>query len=144
MSLANYEPIREEVNSRNGKFTVSVRGLALDDVVMLFHKNIDDINKLFDIYKESNVTTEKVSESAQIAIRLVTEAPKLVARLIAQACDEPDQIEKAAKLAIPLQIEIVKKILGLTFDEAGGVRNFLTSLRQTIGTVFPGLRASNT
>ena len=143
MSLADYQPIRETVESRKGKFSVSVRGLALDDIVMLFNKNLDDINKLFDIYGKSPVMTEQIGESVQIATRLISEAPDIAARIISLACDEPDQFEKARKLTIPLQIEIIKKVIELTFYEAGGARNFLASLRQTMGMMIPGLRASN-
>lgn len=144
MSLADYQPQREEIHSRQGKLIVSVRGLALDDIVTLFQKNLDDINKLFDIYAKSDVMTEQVGESVQIATRLISEAPDITARIIALASDEPGESKKASKLTIPLQIKIIQKIIELTFDEAGGARNFLNSLRQTVGGILPGLRASNT
>ena len=144
MSLADYQPQRETITSRNGKLTVSVRGLALEDIVTLFQKNLDDINKLFDIYAKSDVMTEQVGESVQIATRLISEAPDVASRIIALACDEPEALDKAKSLTVPLQIKIIQKIIELTFDEAGGARNFLLSLRQTVGGFLPGLRASNT
>lgn len=144
MSLADYQPIREEVKSRKGGFSVTVRGLSIDDFTMLFNKHLNDINKLFDLHGKA-LTMDKFSETMQIATRLVSEAPDVAARVIALACDEPDQMEKARKLVVPLQIEVIKKVLQLTFDEAGGIRNFLTGLRQIASAVIPSLRTdSNT
>lgn len=141
MSLADYQPQRETVKSRN--LSVEVRGLALDDITMLFQKNLDDINKLFEVFGKGEPMSEQIGESVQIATRLISEAPGVAARAIALACDEPDEVEKARKLTLPLQIKIIQKIIELTFEEAGGVRNFQNSLRLAVMAMI-GKPASNT
>lgn len=141
MSLAEYQPHRETITSRG--LSVQVRGLALDDVTMLFQKNMDDINKLFEIYGKGQPMVEQISESVQIATRLISEAPGVAARVIALACDEPEEEEKARKLTLPLQIKVIQKIIELTFEEAGGVRNFQTSLRLAVMAMI-GKPVSNT
>lgn len=129
MSLANYEPIRETVTSRRGAHEFSVRGLSLDDVVVLFNKHMTDVNRLFDLISAKDVNSDTLSEGVSIASRLVSEAPEVAARVIALACDEPELYAKARKITIPLQIEIIRRVVELTFDEAGGARNFQLSFQ---------------
>jgi hypothetical protein len=132
MALADYQPLRRVIPFRGGEF--SVRGIGLDDVAVLMHDYLSDIDRLFDLYDNS---ATKDLASAQFLVSLTREAPALVGTLIALACDEPNNVEQARKLSLPVQIEALKAILELTFEEAGGYRKFFESLGNLLKTLAP-------
>ena len=138
MSLADYQPMRSDVPLKGT--SVSVRGLGLDDVAILMNLYLRDIDALFRLYDDEVDESNKVAAMAQFAIVLCREAPALVGHAIALACDEPDQIDKARKLSLPAQVEIIKTIFTLTFDEAGGARKFFESLGMLLRTLAPAVQ----
>lgn len=135
MSLADYQPMRKDVPVRGT--SVSVRGLGLDDVAVLMNLYLSDIDALFRLYDDEVDESNRVAAMAQFAIVLCREAPALVGHMIALAADEPDQIEKARKLSLPAQVDILKTIFELTFEEAGGARKFFESLAMLLRTLAP-------
>ncbi len=114
-----------------------VRGLSLDDVAVLMNQHLGDLEKLFDLYEGTVREDTKVLATAQFAIGLTRDAPALVANIIAMAADEPHAVNKARLLPMPVQVEAIKAIASLTFHEAGGAKNFLTSLTNLIAAVAP-------
>jgi hypothetical protein len=126
MSLADYKPARSTVSFKGGEF--SVRGLALEDITVLMRNHMSDIDNLVDVFSRNMTDTEASTVAIQHAIALVKEAPGLVANLIALASDEPDSVDSARTLAMPLQIRAVQEIAKLTFEEAGGPKKFFESL----------------
>lgn len=138
MSLADYQPLRREIPLRGGS-SVSVRGLSLDDVAVLMNLYLRDIDALFGLYDEVDEAS-RVRAMAQFAVVLCREAPALVGHMIALACDEPDQIDRARTLGLPKQVEILKAIFELTFEEAGGARKFAESLGTLLQTLAPAVQ----
>jgi len=135
MSLADYQPMRTDVPVRGT--SVSVRGLALDDVAVLMNLYLSDIDALFRLYDEEVDQASKVAAMAQFAIVLCREAPALVGHLIALAADEPDMIDKARRLSLPAQVDVLKAVFRMTFEEAGGARKFCESLGELLRTLAP-------
>lgn len=133
MSLADYQPAREIVEFKGG--SVSVRGLSLDDVSVLMSHHLSDLDNLLDIYRRGVDESLAVAATAQYAIRLVKEAPGLVAHLIALAVDEPSHVDKARGLPMPTQIRILEVAGRLTFEEAGGAKKFVESLGSLINNM---------
>lgn len=138
MSLADFQPATDVVSFR-GKPLITVRGLSLDDIAILMRENLSDLDELLKLYAENVSDKVAVAATAQFAVSLAREMPALVARLICLACDEPGQDEKARKLPVPVQVEAIKKIVTLTFSEAGGAKKFFESLSSLIGAVQPAL-----
>lgn len=126
MSLKDYSSERLEVTFKGGSF--SVRGLSLDDVTALITKHLPDLDKLADLLAGKATQETAAMETMSLALKLVVEAPALVAQAIALAADEPDFAENARKLPLPVQIDAVKKIGRLTFEESGGAKKFFESL----------------
>lgn len=126
MALADYKPLRSVVAFNGGE--VSVRGLALQDVSVLMHHHLADINVLVEALGaevKNEITSTLI---AQHAVTLIKEAPGLVANLIALAADEPDQVDTVRSMGMAVQIRIIEQIAKLTFDEAGGPKKFAESL----------------
>lgn len=127
MSLKDFVIHKEPVTFR-GVVLAEVRGLALNDVTILIRGHLNELKKLFDLYDNEATRQTAMSEAARYAITILQEAPELAATMIALACDEPDQVAKAACLPLPVQVELVRKIIGVTFEEAGGAKKFLDSV----------------
>jgi hypothetical protein len=126
MTLATYQPHRVSVSFNGGSF--QVRGLALDDVAVLMHDHLDQLDELLKMFAEDVDQRVAVAATAQYAIALVRKSPDLVARIIALASDEPDVEAQARRLPIPVQIDAVKKIIECTFIDAGGAKKFFEDL----------------
>jgi hypothetical protein len=135
MQLADYAPQREQVSFRSGSLTV--RGLALDDVAILMRENLSDLDSLLKMYAQDVDERAAVAATAQYAVALIRETPALVARMIALACDEPSSEHNARKLPIPVQVDLIKKIVELTFSEAGGAKKFFESLTGLLTVIRP-------
>lgn len=135
MLLAEYAPQREQVTFRSG--SLSVRGLALDDIALLMRDNLSDLDSLLRMYSHEIDERVTVSATAQYAVALIRDTPALVARVIALACDEPEHENKARKLPIPVQVDVLKKIVELTFSEAGGAKKFFESLTNLLTVIRP-------
>jgi len=142
MALADYTPLTRAIPFRRGG-EVTVRGLSLDDVAVLMNLYLQDIDALFGMYDQSRAADERVAEMARFAVVLCREAPALVGHAIALAADEPDEIDRARKMPLPVQVELVKAILELTFEEAGGARKFFESLGGLLQTLVPAMKKTD-
>lgn len=137
MSLSDYEPAREQVDFKGG--SLQVRGLSLDDIAKIMQGYSADLEGMIDIYVRGVNNDASTAAMAQYAIALVKDAPGLVAFLIANACDEPDSVPQARLLPMAVQVDALKKIGKLTFEEAGGPKKFFESLSGLLKMVAPTL-----
>ena len=128
MGLADYKPKVASVSLPGSGGDITVRGLSLDDIAVLMNEHLTDIDGLVAIHANSMTQDARVEEMARFAISIAKDAPALVANVIALAADEPGQVANARRLPLPVQVEILKKILTLTFEEAGGFPKFVESL----------------
>lgn len=135
MSIHDYKPAKAEVVFKGGSF--AVRGLALDDVAVLMRSHLTDLNALMNIYDSTGSDAVKTNAMAKYALKLVQEAPGLVANLIAIAADEPNEVDLFRALSMPLQLRAIEKIGELTFVEAGGPKNFIESLINLFRVIKP-------
>lgn len=135
MSLANFKPETRVVKGRN--YELEVRGLCLLDLSGLLRTHMADLEHVFDLYEKQG--TDNLSHVAlgKFALALVKDAPGLVAHAIALACDEPDAVDKAAKLPFMAQVSALKDIGSLTFEEIGGVKKFLENINQLMAGLRP-------
>ena len=61
--------------------------------------------------------------------------PDFIAHVIAYAAHEPDQWQKVIHLPAPVQVECLKKLAQLTFNDEAGFREF-------VGNVVAALRSA--
>jgi hypothetical protein len=137
MALADYQPERVDIPFKGGSF--QVKGLSLDDVSVLMKHHLTDMDELLELYSRNVSQDIAVAATAQYAVTLVREAPALVANVLALAAEEPDSVDNARRLPIPTQIEALKVIGRLTFEEAGGAKKFFESLKDLAMRVRPPL-----
>jgi hypothetical protein len=129
MSLVGYKPPVETVEFKGGSF--QVKGLSLNDVSTLVQANLSDMEQLFGLFDKA-VGNGANMDIGGLASTLIAHAPGFVAATIALACTEQDdfevRLEAARILPMPVQIDAIKKIGAVTFEEAGGVKKFLENL----------------
>jgi hypothetical protein len=135
MSLKDFIIATEVVAFRGG--SIELRGLALNDVTALIRNHLADLNRLFDMYDDEETRASALAEAARFALTLVQESPAVVAKMIALCSDEPEHEATAARLPIPVQVEAVRKIIELTFEEAGGAKKFLDSVTSLVKGIMP-------
>lgn len=141
MSLADFE-IRTEDVMYQGAVATTVRGIALRDITSLLGKHMADLNKMIDLYEREGSSQVTVAKGAEFAMRMVNEVPDLVDGIILAATDEtdtPELREKLRVLPIGLMVEVMRKIIELTTEDAGGAKKLLDSLVATVRTMRPSL-----
>jgi hypothetical protein len=126
MPLATYVAPREKVAlGKNDSFTV--RGLSTADVSKLLQNHRQDLEALFSVFEKSK---ELSTQSVEVVTMYVLEdMPSLAAELILIASDEPDaSLDQVVLLPMPSQLDALGKIMKLTFEEAGGLKNFVAMI----------------
>ena len=140
MGLADYQPARQKVEFKGG--SVSVRGLSLDDVTVLLKHHLADLDNLMEIYQRDVKDEMAIAAAVQYGVSLAREAPGLVAHVIALACDEPEKVDQARMMPLPVQVELLKAIGTLTFEEVGGAKKFFESLQTLTAAIRPAKGAT--
>lgn len=139
MSLRDFV-IRKEPVVYQGVST-QVRGIALFDISDLMRNHLAEMNKLFGMYQNLETRETAIAQGMQFAARIVDEVPKLVTAIIIRACDEDQNdealIDHVQRLSIGLQVELIRKIIELTVEEAGGAKKLIDSLVSMVNTVKP-------
>lgn len=136
MSLKDFQIAKDSVTFRGG--SLELRGLSLNDFSFLMRDYMSEINNLFKLYDNSSTRESAIAQATQFAVTIVRETPNMVAQAIVLCADEDQaMLPIAAKLPLPMQVECVRKILALTFEEAGGAKNFLDSLVGMVKEVGP-------
>jgi len=131
--------VRAAKGDRPAQF-ITVRGIALEDIMKLVMLHGPDLVKLFD--KLTTATTEKgkadFSDGAQVVLAAAEQAPELLADIIVLATDSvktSDAHNIARRLPLPVQVRAVEEIARLTFEEHGGLGEFLETITRMFGGV---------
>lgn len=113
-----------------------VRGLTPNDIAKAVSENAADMEALVMMFEKDKIAAGFTGESEEINAfiqentqtlfaKLLTTVPVLVAKLIAMACDAPTEWESISKLVVPLQFDIAREIMVLTFVDGEGFKKFL-------------------
>ena len=124
MGLSAIQIARETVKTPGGEF--AVRGLSTSDIIVLVREHKDFLTEVF--AKVSPGAKDQIVEFSEIAAYAIANGPMTVARVIALAADSPDEVEVAAALPFPVQLEALETIGKLTFEVSGGVKNVLETV----------------
>jgi hypothetical protein len=137
VALSDYEPERATVAFRGGAF--DVRGLTFDDLSLLLRAHYDDLAALVQLYDDNSSDFLTGRGLDRFVLKLATDAPGLVASILVLATDtRGDESEaKARGLPFPLVVDALGKVGRLTFEEAGGLANFLTTAHALLGNLLP-------
>lgn len=140
MSLSDFEIRYDDVMYR-GAVATAVRGIALNDITTLIREHLSDMNTVFDLYEKEGADVA-LMKAMEFAVKMVDEVPELVSSIIIKATDEtdsPELREKLRKLPIALTVEVMRKIIEITVEDAGGAKKLIDSLVMMVRTVKPSL-----
>lgn len=145
MSLKDFQIHREAVTYRG--VSVHVRGIAPKDITHLIRGHLTELNTLFEMYSKEETKQTAIAQSVAFAGRIVSELPDFAVHLIMAAADEDmddeETFDHVMKFPIPLQIELVRKIADITFEEAGGAKKFIDSIVDMVNTLRPRTSAGD-
>jgi hypothetical protein len=135
MSLASFTPERRILKFK--KIELDLRGITTDDVTAILSRNLIQVQIAFESFEKirSGVFTQAGLDA--FLLQLVTGTPGLAAEVISICCDEPDQEAKARALPLVVQLSALQEIVSLTFEEAGGLKNWFATMTETLRNVLP-------
>lgn len=128
MSLANYKP-KTELVTVSGQ-PLHLRGLSVAVISLLVQNHLTQVDALMDRYAANNRNIFADNAGDNLILMLVRDAPEITSFLIAHGAGEPEAIEQAAAIPFPSQVEILGIIGRLTFEDAGGPKQFFETLRR--------------
>lgn len=138
MSLKSVTVPTKTVHIPGSDSSFEVRGLSFSDITILYSAFEGPMTALFDKFAGlEDVGKLSVSDPNMnmIGETIIKDAPHLAAAAIAQAADEPDEVEKVLKLPFPVQLEALKIIGALTFATEGGLKKVIETVTSlAIGT----------
>jgi hypothetical protein len=127
MGLRDLKHPTAQVETPGGSFVV--RGLSLEDLTILMKDHTEEVGTLFNQFRDWSLTpdTQEKVPVHQFLVRIVSQTPALISRVIARAADEDDAegIRSAAKLVPEDQSQALEKIGGLTFRSEAELEKML-------------------
>jgi hypothetical protein len=145
MSLSDFE-IRYEDVMYQGRVATRVRGIALNDITKLIRQHLLELNAVFKMYEEEADKDVSAMRAAEFALKLVDETPELVESIIIAATDDvetPELRAKLRKMPLGLTLEVMRKIIEITIEDAGGAKKLLDSIVMTVRTMRPNLSVTD-
>lgn len=131
MALSDYVPAKRTVQ-HDGKTLVEVRGLNLEDSMILMRNHLPELCEAWDLWESQDrkLLPENQSQITGLIITLMIMFPDTAARMISMAADEgEDGVQHAKKLPLPLQVKIIAEIVEQTFEDVGGPLVFAAMMR---------------
>lgn len=132
MALSDYQP--DTLTIAAGKTSFDVRGLSFLDLSSLLRTHYEDLESLFDLYENDARSVDFTNVAmARYATALIKDAPGLVSHLIALAADEPEMVNAVHRLPLLSQVDALRAIGKLTFEEVGGVKKLIGMIADLAG-----------
>lgn len=131
-------PTTSVVWGQRVKQSLEVRGMSFQDLTLLFTTHGKTVDKIFTMVEGMNGNS--TFDMKEFGAELLTQAPQVVATMIALATDMPDQA--AARMPFPVQVKILEAIYQMTVEEAGGLTDFLDlalRLMRSVRQVVPSM-----
>lgn len=133
-ALSEYQPERVAITHKD-KPLITVRGLSLSDVTVLFSKHLADIRVLVDLYdRRASIFSDFEGVENALLLRLLADFPDLMAQLIANASDEPDQAAQIRCLPLAIQVQALYVIVRLTMEDMGGPNGAAALMKKLLKT----------
>lgn len=130
-SIADLVIHTEEVPVSEG-VTITIRGLSFLDLSIVLQDHATVLDKL---YREHVVERQEMPPTDQLAKALMTEAPDVVAHIIARANDEPESWEKVQKIPGIVQINCLVSLARLTFHSEAEVEKLMETVISGAGVL---------
>ena len=137
MGLKGFNPASAEIAIPNGG-TLTVRGLALEDLAVLVRKFYDPLNTLFDKYigEASAFQVDQkftkgelgLGDFKGIVLDALEKAPALITEALALATDDFENVALYRLLPVGTRIEAIERVVTLTLEAEGGLEKLMETV----------------
>lgn len=122
MALVAFTPEMREIKTAKGQVLAEVQGLSLEPVATLLRTHLPDLDALVELFtNKESAEAFSTEDWMKLALPIVTQAPGLVANIIALAANETDA-SPVKTWPLSVQIAALVVIFELTFSEIGEVK----------------------
>lgn len=123
MPLVEYTPPRRAITANEGQVLGEVQGLSLEHVAVLVREHLPDLEAVADLFQQGGgVEAFSVQDWKKLALPFITQAPGLVANVIAVAANEPKAAPTVQSWPMSMQLRALVDIFDLSFAEIGEVK----------------------
>lgn len=138
MSLKMYQipRVRLDFGTGDDDRFVMLRALSPADVFAIFRAFTPEVESFVSGLEKMRVAGDvNLLDMGQIATQILDKIPGVGAHAIALCADEPDAVEQAKGLPLPVQMDGLEKIFMLTFTGDGSIKKALeVAIRMFQGT----------
>jgi hypothetical protein len=115
-----------------------VRGVALPDIASLVVEHREAVDRIAVIVRTHNqLDVEDTATVIEILIDIIRQSPFLAAHLICSCAEEPDAFSIAYRLPLTVQVEALRAIGDLTFNDAIALKKLIADVRGLLTGLLP-------
>lgn len=131
MSLSEIDIPSKTIPVGEKSFTVYAISVTVVSALLASYK--DELTRLFLQVQTGRKDEDAVHDALGDALRnMLTDSPKFIAALIANAAGEPNMASKVEQLPLPIQLQALMDIFTLTVDSCGGLKKFIALVMEAM------------
>jgi len=125
---------RRKISFEGGEF--ELRGVSLPDISAAIMEHREAVDRVADILRSRADATD-FGAMIDILIDVIRESPYLAAFLICSCADEPDAYSAAFHLPLAVQVEALRAIGDMTFQDAEALKKLIADVRGLLAGIRP-------
>jgi len=125
---------RRKITFEGGEF--ELRGVSLPDISAAIIEHREAVDRVADILR-SRVEMNDTASMIDILIDVIRESPYLAAFLICSCADEPNAYSAAFHLPLAVQVEALRAIGDMTFQDAEALKKLIADVKGLLAGMRP-------
>ena len=125
---------RRKITFEGGEF--ELRGVSLPDISAAIIEHREAVDRVADILR-SRVEMNDTASMIDILIDVIRESPYLAAFLICSCADEPNAYSAAFHLPLAVQVEALRAIGDMTFQDADALKKLIADVKGLLAGMRP-------
>jgi len=125
---------RRKITFEGGEF--ELRGVSLPDISNAIMEHREAVDRVADILRSRADVTD-FNSMIDILIDVIRESPYLAAFLICSCADEPDAYSAAFHLPLAVQVEALRAIGDMTFQDAEALKKLIADVKGLLAGIRP-------
>jgi len=125
---------RRKISFEGGAF--EIRGVSLPDISAAIMEHREALDRVADILR-NQAEMNDFDSMIEILIDVIRESPYLAAFLICSCADEPDAYSAAFHLPLTVQVEALRAIGDMTFQDAEALKKLIADVKGLLAGIRP-------
>jgi len=125
---------RRKISFEGGEF--EIRGVSLPDISAAIMEHREAVDRVADILR-NQAEMNDFDSMIEILIDVIRESPYLAAFLICSCADEPDAYSAAFHLPLTVQVEALRAIGDMTFQDAEALKKLIADVKGLLAGIRP-------